>query len=188
MCDTEVYTIRVDSVGASSNASFVGYMNIPLRNVIKAEILSLSFHGNANTPVTSSGGYYLNIEELKSKFNDRTNIQYGLQVAGNISTEGAASLITANNVGQLATSVLFIPTQEGSITSHRTIFTINDFFPAETPFIEPIRQIEKFTVNIYTAIGNLNNFVGGPTYMTLRITCSKPNVCLYPDRVGLPIM
>ena len=47
MCDTEVYTIRVDSVGASSNASFIGYMNIPLRNVIKAEILSVSFHANS---------------------------------------------------------------------------------------------------------------------------------------------
>ena len=186
MCDTEVYTIRVDSVGASSNASFIGYMNIPLRNVIKAEILSASFHANAVTPVTSSG-YYVNIEELKSKFNDKTNVQYGSRVAGIISNEGANPTITTTNVNQLATSVLFIPLDENALSAHRTIFTTSSYFPAETPFIEPIRQIQQFTVNIYTASGGQNDFTG-PTYLTLRITCSKPNVCLYPDRRGEPLM
>jgi len=186
MCDTEVYTIRVDSVGASSNTSFVGYMNIPLRNVIKAELLSLSFHGNAFAPVQTLG-YYLNIEELKSKFNDRTNIQYGIQVAGNISTEGASSLVALSNVGQLATSLVFIPLDDVVTTGHRTIFTIGNYFPVEIPFIEPIRQIEKFTVNLYTASGSQVEFLGG-TSLTLRITCSKPNVCLYPDRGGAALM
>jgi len=186
MCDTEVYTIRVDSVGASSNASFIGYMNIPLRNVIKAEILSASFRANAVTPVTTSG-YYLNIEELKSKFNEKTYLRYSSQVSGIISNEGAAPSITVSNVNQLATSVLFIPIDDNATTTHRTIFTTNGFFSAETPFIEPIRQIEKFTVNIYTATGGVSEFIG-PTYLTLRITCSKPNVCLYPGRDGIPIM
>ena len=187
MCDTEVYTIRVDSIGASSNASFIGYMNIPLRNVIKAEILSASFHANANTPVTTSG-YYINIEELKSKFNDKTYLSYSSQVSGIISNEGAAPSITVSNVNQLATSVLFIPLEDNPTTNHRTIFTTNGYFPVEVPFIEPIRQIEKFTVNLYSASGAQPNITGGPTYLTLRITCSKPNVCLYPGRDGIPIM
>ena len=186
MCDTEVYTIRVDSVGASSNASFIGYMNIPLRNVIKAEVLSASFRANAIAPVTTSG-YYVNIEELKSKFNDTTHLRYSTQVAGIFSNEGPAPSITTSNVSQLATSVVFIPLEDNTTLTHRTIFTTNGFFPAETPFIEPIRQIQQFTVNIYTATGDQSEFAG-PTFLTLRITCSKPNVCLYPGRDGIPIM
>ena len=54
MCDTEVYTIRVDSLGASSNTSFVGYLNIPLRNVVKAELLSASVNANASSLSTSA--------------------------------------------------------------------------------------------------------------------------------------
>jgi len=186
MCDTEVYTIRVDSVYASSNASFIGYMNIPLRNVIKAELLSASFHANANTPVTASA-YYINIEELKSKFNDKTNLQYGSQVAGIISTEGAAPSTAISNVNQLASSIVCIPLEDSS-TNHRTIFTTSSYFPVEIPYIEPIRRIDQFTVNIYTATGTQPNFTLGPTYLTLRITCSKPNVCMYPDRRGEPLM
>jgi hypothetical protein len=67
MCDTEVYNVRVDSVGAASNMSFVGYLNIPLKNVIKAELLSVGFHANASSPTTTYA-YYVHIEELKSKF------------------------------------------------------------------------------------------------------------------------
>jgi len=182
MCDTEVYTIRVDSVYASSNSSFIGYMNIPLRNVIKAELLSASFHANANTPVTSSA-YYINIEELKSKFNDKTNLQYVL----NGSPEGAAPSTAISNVGQLASSIVCIPLEDSS-TAHRTIFTTSSYFPVEIPYIEPIRQIPYFTVNIYTATGTQPNFTLGPTYLTLRITCSKPNRCLYPDRRGEPLL
>jgi len=182
MCDTEVYTIRVDSIGASSNASFIGYMNIPLRNVIKAELLSASFHANATTPVTSSG-YYININELTSKFNDKTYLQYSI----NGSKEGANPSITTSNVGQLASSLVFIPLEDNATSTHRTIFTTNSYFTVEVPYIEPIRQIQQFTVNIYTAGGGQNDFIG-PTYLTFRITCSKPNVCLYPDRAGVPLM
>ena len=182
MCDTEVYTIRVDSIGASSNASFIGYMNIPLRNVIKAELLSASFHANVNSPVTTTG-YYINIEELKSKFNDKTYVQYSI----NGSKEGANPTITTLNSGQLASSIAFIPLHDNSLDSHRTVFTNNSYFPVEIPFIEPIRQIEKFTVQLYTAAGGGIEFIG-PTHLILRITCSKPNVCLYPERLGLPLM
>jgi hypothetical protein len=186
MCDTEVYTIRVDSVYASSNSSFIGYMNIPLRNVIKAELLVASFHANANAP-TATSAFYLNIEELKSKFNDKTNLQYGSQVAGIISTEGAAPLAAISNVGQLASSLVCIPVDTTSI-EHRTTFTTSSYFPVEIPYIEPIRRIDQFTVNLYTATGAQPVITGGPTYLTLRITCSKPNVCLYPDRRGEPLL
>lgn len=170
--DREVYTIRVDSVGASSNASFVGYMNITLKNVIKAEVLSMSFHANAIAPVSTSA-YYLNIEELKTKFNDRTVVQHSLN--GNL--EGANPTTTVSNVNQLATSLLCIPLQK-PVSDQKTNFTTNNYFPVEVNFIEPIRQIEKFTVNLYTSVGDATDFAG-PTFLTLRITCAKPNVCQY---------
>jgi hypothetical protein len=170
--DREVYTIRVDSVGATSNASFVGYMNITLRNVIKAELLSASFHANAIAPVSTSA-YYLTVEELKTKFNDRTVLQHSL----NGSTEGTAPSFAISNVGQLTTSLVCFPLEDSAPT-HRTIFTTNNYFPVEVNFIEPIRQIEKFTVNFYSSVGAINDFVS-PTYLTLRVTCAKPNVCQY---------
>jgi hypothetical protein len=157
-------------------------MNIPLRNVIKAELLSASFHANANSP-TATSAFYLNIDELKSKFNDKTYLQYVI----NGSAEGVAPSTAVSNVGQLASSIVCIPIDITSI-EHRTTFSSSSYFPVEIPYIEPIRQIEKFTVNIYTATGAQPVITGGPTYLTLRITCSKPNVCLYPDRAGVALM
>jgi hypothetical protein len=186
MCDTEIYTIRVDSVYSSSNVSFIGYMNIPLRNVIKAELLSASFHANANSPTTTSA-YYIHIEELKSKFIDKTYLQYSSQVAGFKTTEGPAPSTAVSNVGQLASSIVCIPLEE-ALPDHRTTFNSNSYFPVEIPFIEPIRQIQQFTVNLYAATGAQTAITGGPTYLTLRITCSKPNRCLYPDRRGEPLL
>ena len=181
MCDTEVYTVRVDSVYASSNTSFVGYINIPLRNITKVELLSVSFHANATAPVTTNA-YYVHIEELVSKFNDRTNLSYDSRVAGKISSEGTAPTNQISNAYQLASSLLCIPVSDGT-SEHRTLFTAGNYFPAETSFIEPIRQIEKLTVNIFTAIGAQPDITGGPTFLTLRFTCAKPNVCQYGGQI-----
>jgi hypothetical protein len=181
MCDTEVYTVRVDSTYASSNTSFVGYINIPLRNVVKVELLSCSLHGNATAPVTTNA-FYVQIEELISKFNDRTNLAYDSRVAGQISSEGVGSSAQVSNSYQLATSLVCIPVSDGT-SEHRTNFTVGNYFPVETSFIEPIRQIEKLTVNIFLASGAQPNITGGPTFLTLRFTCSKPNVCQYGGQI-----
>ncbi len=176
MCDTEVYTVRVDSIHADSNVSFVGYINIPLRNVTKVELLSFSLHANATSPVTTNA-YYVHIEELVSKFNDRTNPSFNSRVAGKISTEGQASGVVSNTQ-QLTTSLVCIPVTDG-VPEHRTTFTVGNYFPVETSFIEPIRQIEKLTVNIFGAGGGQTDTTGGPTFLTLRFTCFKPNMCHY---------
>jgi len=185
MCDTEVYTVKVDSVYSTSNTNFVSYLNIPLRNVIKAELQSCSFHGNATSIPTSA--MYVHVEELVSKFNDRGNLQYNSSVAGIISSEGTAPYLTISNTNTLATSLVCIPLSDG-IPDHRTIFTSGNYFPVEVAFIEPIRQIEKLTVNLYAATGAQPEITLGPTLMTFRFTCSKPNRCLYPDRGGAPLM
>ena len=45
----ETYTLKVDSIFAPANNSFIGYINIPLRNVVKAEVLSASISANIYT-------------------------------------------------------------------------------------------------------------------------------------------
>ena len=185
MCDTEVYTVRVDSVYAASNTSFVSYLNIPLKNVIKAELLSCSFHGNAASISTSA--IYVHVEELTSKFLDRGNLNYDSQVAGQISTEGVGPYLPISNTNMLATSLVCIPLSDG-IPDHRTIFTQGAYFPVDVTYIEPIRQIEKLTINLYASSGGQPTIELGPTLLTLRFTCSKPNRCMYPDRGGAPLL
>ena len=180
MCDTEVYTVRVDSVYAASNTSFVSYLNIPIRNVIKVELLSCSFHGNATSIPTSA--MYVHVAELTSKFLDRGNLSYDSQVAGQISTEGIAPYLTISNTNMLATSLVCIPLSDG-IPDHRTIFTNGNYFPVEVVYIDPIRQIEKLTVNLYASSGGQPIIDQGPTFLTLRFTCSKPNVCQYGGQI-----
>jgi hypothetical protein len=185
MCDTEVYTVRIDSVYAASNTSFVSYLNIPLRNVIKAELLSCSFHGNATSIPTSA--MYVHVDELTSKFLDRGNLSYDSQVAGKKSREGTAPYLEISNTNMLATSLVCIPLSDG-IPDHRTIFTSGAYFPVEIVYIDPIRQLEKLTVNFYASSGGQPIIDQGPTFLTFRFTCSKPNRCLYPDRGGVPLL
>lgn len=180
MCDTEVYTVRVDSVYAASNTSFVSYLNIPIRNVIKVELLSCSFHGNATSIPTSA--MYVHVAELTSKFLDRGNLSYDSQVAGQISTEGTAPYLAISNTNMLATSLVCIPLSDG-IPDHRTIFTTGNYFPVEVVYIDPIRQIEKLTVNLYASSGGQPDIQLGPTFLTFRFTCSKPNVCQYGGQI-----
>jgi hypothetical protein len=176
MCDpaNEVYTLRVDSVFAPSNNTFVGFINIPLKNVIKAELLSASIHANSAT----TAYMYVYVEELVSKFNDRTNLLYYLQGAGTQTTEGTAQTGGAvSNVNQLATSIAAFPTEE---VNDRTLFSVANNYPAEVNFIEPIRAIEKLTVKLLTAAGlPVATPTGQPTFLVFRFTCSKPNICQY---------
>jgi hypothetical protein len=172
MCDTEVYTVRVDSVNTPvSNVSFTSYINIPLRNVTKAELIMASMNVNS----TNSNVFYVAVDELASKFNDRADLQYTLSAAGSISTQGG---ITADvsNVSYLRTAIACIPAEP---VNPRTVYRAQGDFPTDIPFIEPIRQIKTLTVSIYDDFGNLAPD-NGPTFLTFRFTCAKPNVCLYP--------
>jgi len=183
MCDTEVYTVRVDSQYAAtdSHSNFIGYINVPLRNVIKAELLSASVYTNQALPII-----YIHVEELISKLNDRTNLQYAIRAAGAISTEGPTPTSAVANTSSLATCIASIPTNQAHA---RTIFGALSDFPAEVYFIEPIRQIEKLTIKIFNETGGILGSTGdSPTFLTFRFTCSKPNRCLYPDRGGAPLM
>lgn len=192
-CDKyEVYTLKIDSKFAPANNSFIGYINTPLRNVVKAELLSASISANAVT----SNVIYVYAMELDSKFNDRMDVQTAITsfqsatLTSNVTSPSSNVIYTPpvptsnigpilsgtfSNVNQMRTSLACIPTDQ---TLPRTIFTINGYWDATTEYIEPIRQIQQLTISLYNETGSLLT-VGGPTFLTLRLTCSKPNRCLY---------
>jgi len=167
MCDTEVYTVRVDSYGASSNASFISYLNIPLRNVVKAELLSASIGSNA---LTLSNCAYIHVQELVSKFNTRAELKYEQRAYSNgaantIVSDIGSSFLTTSNTSTLATSIVALPVVPG-IPDQRTVFSAATNFPAQVEFMEPIRQVDKFTVNIFKEDGNQPTLQTGATFLT----------------------
>lgn len=181
MCSTsadcekyETYTLKIDTKFGFSNTSFISYLNTPLRNVVKVEVLSVSIASNATTtPVI-----YMYIMELDSKFNDRPQLQTAVtsySSTGGTSNIGPNLTGTFSNVNQLQTALVCIPTEQ---VSPRTIFTSANFFDASTNFIEPVRQIQQLSVSFFKDDGALLT-TAFPTFMTLRFTCSKQNRCLY---------
>ena len=186
MCDTaEVYTVRLDSVLGSSSNSFVSYVNVPLRNVVKAEVLFASV--GATTSVSNIA--YVYIMELDSKFNDRADVQTKVTNFCATSNLGnASSLSTFSNVGTgltgtisnlnyLRNSIVAFPLSQ-TLGDVRSVFTLGGFFPSDVEFIEPIRQIQQLTVSLYDEKGG-SLVTAGPTFLTLRFTCAKRNVCQY---------
>jgi hypothetical protein len=161
----ETFTLHVDSVETSSHNNFVGYLNIPLRDVVKVELVSASVHAN----VAQSSIIHVAIEELVSRMHDRASIQYNIGVAGRQSNAGPVPTTTVSNVNQISTALASIPTAESTT---RTVFGSNRDFPAEASFYEPIRQIQEITVKLFGASGNLIS-TSGPTHLTLRFSCLK---------------
>lgn len=159
----ETFTLHVDSVESASHNDFVGYLNVPLRNVLWVELVSASIHAN----VAQSSIIHVAIEELASRMHDRASIQYNIGVAGNQSNAGPVPTTTVSNVSQISTALASIPTAEGTA---RTVFGSNKDFPAEVSFYEPIRQLQEITVKLLNSSGNLLT-VAGPTHLTLRFSC-----------------
>ena len=179
MCDTEVYTVRVDSTRTrTSNTNFVSYINIPLKNVVKAELLMavLPFNVGGSTII------YIHVQELVSKFNDRATLEYTLSSAGQISQQGGVST-PISNIQYLNTAFATIP---GEQQFARTIYTASGSgYPTDVTFLEPIRQLDKLSISMYDYNGNIipDPTEAGPTFLAFRFTCAKPNVCQYGGQI-----
>ena len=186
MCDTaEVYTVRLDSVLGSSSNSFVSYVNVPLRNVVKAEVLFASIGATASV----SNVAYVYVMELDSKFNDRADVQtkvtnfcynsnlVNVNSVSSFSNVGTGLTGTISNLNYLRNAIVSFPLNQ-TLGDLRSVFTLGGFFPTNVEFIEPIRQIQQLTVSLYDEKGN-SLVTTGPTFLTLRFTCAKRNVCQY---------
>lgn len=175
MCDCETrecYTISLDSVfsaAPNSNSSFVAYLNIPLRNVVQAELLSASI-GISTTPVA----VYIHIEELVSKFNTYAPLRYTISSTGETSNTGAVTQLQSN-IASLAQSFATFHT---SGNSGRQFFNQQNNYTATSVYINPIRTLDKLTVEIYDETGEITP-TDSPTLLVFRFWCAKNNNCLY---------
>lgn len=153
----EYHTITIDSTGQASANSFTCYLENPLKNVVQAKLVASHIHTKA-----SNQHIYISIQELDSNFNDRaTRTLNGAGTIGNV--KGAfASLIS-------------------DVTAVGTGNHINNFkdeYEVCTQYINPIRRVDRFTVNIYDQAGApiAPNTAGTPNFLIVKFTCMKPNL------------
>lgn len=174
-CETrEVYTISVDSMyAAAPNASnvFTAYLNVPLRNVVRAELLSASID---STGTPTSNVVYVQVEELVSKFHDHAVLKYQQSVSGNTSNVGTVSQIPVNPraMAEAFATIHAVP------SGGRFIFTTASQYAACATYINPIRKLDKLTVSLYDQTG-ASLIANAPTFMIFRFECSADNQCLY---------
>jgi hypothetical protein len=173
--DREVYTVRVDSVGITgSYSTFTSYLPVPLRNVVKAELLMASIHPSAIRKVI-----HINVDELVSNFITRAGPAYLTGVGPTTSNVGAATQIS--NKGLIERAFVTIPSSNVAqgTTDLRVVWTAGNDFPTDVEYINPIRQLKTLTITFFDGdTGNLQT-MDQESYFVFRFECAKDNVCLY---------
>jgi len=153
----EYHTITVDTLDQASSNSFTCFLSQPLKNVVQARLLAARIRTK-----TATEHCYISIDELNSVFNDRASNVY----------EGQASL------GMLRNSFASI-THANTVASGAQTISFKDEYPIATQYVNPIRSIDRLTVNIRNQSGvpivpatatDRNN------YFVLRFVCRKPNL------------
>jgi hypothetical protein len=179
--ELEKFTLHVDSFQQSAN-SFQVYINIPLKTVIKAEILSINLGSNVVT--SSSNIAYVIIDELISRFNDKTlpavveSIRNTGDSMSGAATNGSASTYQpylTSNISNMQRSFMKINMEP---IGGRTLFDIGNMYPTDTDYIQPIQQLDKLTITIYDENG-IPITTSGPTFITLRFYCARDNMYKY---------
>ena len=173
--DREVYTVRVDSVGVTGNYStFQVFLDVPLRNVVKAELLMASFRQQYSNAIC-----HVYVEELISKFITRAGPNYTVGLGGTTSNVGVAGEIV--NKGLIDRAFVTIPTSNvlAGVIDNRVVWTAGRNFPTDMEYINPIRQIKTLTFTFLDGkTGNLQ-LMDEMSYFIFRFECAKDNVCLY---------
>ena len=153
----EYHTITVDTIGQDSSNSFTCFLSQPLKNVVQARLLAARIRTK-----TATEHCYISIDELNSVFNDRATNVYEGQASLGMLRNSFASIAHANTVASGAQTISF-----------------KDEYPIATQYVNPIRSIDRLTVNIRNQSGvpivpatatDKNN------YFILRFVCRKPNL------------
>jgi hypothetical protein len=170
----EVYTVRVDSAGVSTPYStFTAYLPIPLRNVVKAELLSASIK-----PQYSNAVSHVYVDELVSNFITRASPAYTTGLSSTTSNVGVSTLIA--NQGLVERAFVSIPISsivQG--TDNFVVWTRGNDFETDVEYINPIRQLKTLTITFYDGkTGNLQT-MNDVSFFTFRIYCAKNNKCDY---------
>jgi hypothetical protein len=148
----EYHTITVDTLGQDSANTWTCFLTQPLKNVVQARLLA----ARINT-TTATEHCYISIDELNSTFNDRATNVYEGQDSLSVLRKSFASLVTTDDTG---------------------IISFRDNYPIAVQYINPIRRIDRLTINIRNEDAVLitppnpaeNNF------LVLRFVCRKPNL------------
>jgi hypothetical protein len=148
----DYHTITVDTLGQDSANTFTCFLNQPLKNIVQARLLA----ARINT-TTATEHCYISIDELNSTFNDRASNIYDAQAPLSVLRNSFASLVTTDDTG---------------------IISFRDNYPIAVQYINPIRRIDRLTINIRNEDAVLitppnpaeNNF------LVLRFVCRKPNL------------
>ncbi len=153
----EYHTITVDTLNQASSNSFTCFLSQPLKNVVQARLLAARIRTK-----TATEHCYISIDELNSVFNDRATNVYEGQASLGMLRNSFASIAHANTVASGAQTISF-----------------KDEYPIATQYVNPIRSIDRLTVNIRNQSGvpivpalqtDRNN------YFILRFVCRKPNL------------
>ena len=153
----EYHTITVDTLDQASSNSFTCFLSQPLKNVVQARLLAARIRTK-----TATEHCYISIDELNSVFNDRATNVYEGQASLGMLRNSFASIAHANTVASGAQTISF-----------------KDEYPIATQYVNPIRSIDRLTVNIRNQSGvpivpalqtDRNN------YFILRFVCRKPNL------------
>ena len=173
--DREVYTVRVDSFGVGTPYStFQAFLDVPLRNVVKAELLMASIHQQFSNAIC-----HVYVEELISKFISRAGAAYTSATSNVMTTVGVATQIA--NRGLVDRAFVSIPTS--NVTSagsdFRVIWTMGNDFPTDIEYINPIRQIKTLTFTFLDGATGLPQTMDQIAFFVFRFECAKDNVCLY---------
>ena len=173
--DREVYTVRVDSVGVSTPYStFQVFLDVPLRNVVKAELLMASIHQQYSNAIC-----HVYVEELISKFITRAGPNYTSATSNTVTTVGVSTQIA--NKGLVDRAFVTIPTSNVTTASpdYRVVWTALKDFPTDIEYINPIRQIKTLTFTFIDGNTGLLQTMDQVSHFVFRFECAKDNVCLY---------
>jgi len=171
----EVYTVRVDSFGVGTPYStFRAFLDVPLRNVVKAELLMATIHQEFSNAIC-----HVYVEELISQFKSRAGPVYTVGVGPKTSNVGVATQIA--NRGLIDRAFVSIPTS--NVTSagsdYRVVWTSRSSFPTDVEYINPIRQLKTLTFTFLDGATGNRQTMDQVAFFVFRFECAKDNVCLY---------
>jgi hypothetical protein len=171
----EVYTVRVDSFGvATPYSTFQAFLNVPLRNVVKAELLMASIHQQFSNAIC-----HVYVDELTSNFVTRAGPAYLVGLDGTTSNVGVATQIS--NKGLVERAFVTIPTSNvaSAASDYRVVWTSEYDFPTDVEYINPIRQLKTLTFSFLDGATGLPQTMDQMSYFVFRFECAKDNLCLY---------
>jgi len=147
----EYHTVTIDTIGQTSSNTFTCHLQQPLKNVVQAKLMA----ARINT-TTATKHCYISIEELDTIFSER---------ASNVPNGQAGASVLRNSFASI-------------IGDGTTAFNFKDNYPLVTQYVNPIRSIDRFTVNIRNQSGDgiVPSSPAKDTFLIIRFVCRKPNL------------